>query len=834
VRQIANRIIEIKDNKDHLILKTDGPIFKVLFLTEDIVRIRCSFDKTFAPEASYILVMTAWEDKFDHLFEGERKKVTPVAYQLEESDRQLILSTNKIKLVIHKIRFGIDIYDNKGQLVHSDIREKAYSKDRLGRIYHYSRISDKSYYYGFGEKTGEINKFRRVLKMSNRDTPSYDPVVTDPLYKHIPFYITFDESTKTYRGLFYHNTYDSVFDMGCDRSGYWNKYCYYSADGGEIDLFFIYGPSIKEVVRKYTDLTGKTAMPPLYSLGYLGSTMYYTELDEKSDQAILGFAEKAKKERINCDGFFLSSGYTSGEDGKRYVFNWNYKKFDNPKVFIESMLKKGMDVIPNIKPGMLVTHPMYAKFDKEKAYIRTHDDQCSYTDRFWGGMASFVDFTNPKAREIWKSYIKQVLLDKGINAIWNDNCEFEINDDEAICDFEGEKTIAASVRAVQPNLMALSAVQALLEHNGDRRPFVMNRAGGAGIQRYAQTWSGDNYSNWETLKYSIPLMLGMGLSGVANQGSDVGGFEGPAPEPELFIRWIQNGIFQPRFCIHSCNNDNTVTEPWMYPNYTEYVRKAINLRYTLIPYLYSLMYQAATFGDPIMRPLFYEFDDPEVYEESFNFMLGDYLLIANVLDKGQKKKKVYLPQGSDWYYWDNYTVYKGGQTVEIDVTLDTIPVFIRQGAIIPLTTGIHNLHMDVIDKLNILIDASEGSEFIIYEDDGKTNRYLTGEYCKVSIKTHKSRSSFRIVLEKDGTYHTNVKEVCLDVLCCEKSPNKVYLDGKRINMYLDTEAWENSDEGWYFDNENRIARIKYNRYGENHQFDLEFNVKDVMELDTQL
>ncbi|WP_242965085.1 TIM-barrel domain-containing protein [Petroclostridium xylanilyticum] len=425
MRQIANRIIEIKDNKDHLILKTDGPIFKVLFLTEDIVRIRCSFDKTFAPEASYILVMTAWEDKFDHLFEGERKKVTPVAYQLEESDRQLILSTNKIKLVIHKIRFGIDIYDNKGQLVHSDIREKAYSKDRLGRIYHYSRISDKSYYYGFGEKTGEINKFRRVLKMSNRDTPSYDPVVTDPLYKHIPFYITFDESTKTYRGLFYHNTYDSVFDMGCDRSGYWNKYCYYSADGGEIDLFFIYGPSIKEVVRKYTDLTGKTAMPPLYSLGYLGSTMYYTELDEKSDQAILGFAEKAKKERINCDGFFLSSGYTSGEDGKRYVFNWNYKKFDNP----------------------------------------------------------------------------------------------------------------------------------------------------------------------------------------------------------------------------SCNNDNTVTEPWMYPNYTEYVRKAINLRYTLIPYLYSLMYQAATFGDPIMRPLFYEFDDPEVYEESFNFMLGDYLLIANVLDKGQKRKRYICLRG---------------------------------------------------------------------------------------------------------------------------------------------------------------------------------------------
>ncbi|URZ01119.1 Oligosaccharide 4-alpha-D-glucosyltransferase [Clostridium felsineum] len=137
--------------------------------------------------------------------------------------------------------------------------------------------------------------------------------------------------------------------------------------------------------------------------------------------------------------------------------------------------------------------------------------------------------------------------------------------------------------------MSLVANKAVEEVYPNYRQYIVSRSGFAGIQRYAQTWAGDNSTSWKSLKFNIPVILGLGLSGVANQGFDIGGFYGEVPEPELFVRWVQNGIFQPRFSIHSCNNDNTVTEPWMYPSYTKYIREAIKLRYKLVPYMYSLV-----------------------------------------------------------------------------------------------------------------------------------------------------------------------------------------------------------------------------------------------------
>lgn len=827
----AMNIISYENMEEYVLLKTDGPIIKILFLADDIVRIRCSFSDEFEKDASYSLVMTAWEDKFDTLLKNERVRVDLKKYTLTEDEKQIIIFNEKIKILIYKKVFGIDIFDNNGNLLHSDLRGRSFCTDRLNRLYHYSKITENNYFYGFGEKTGLINKYRRVLRMSNTDTPSYDSEVTDPLYKHIPFYIKLDAETGIYSGMFYNNTYECSFDMGCERSGYWPRYNKYCVEGGEIDYFFIYGPDIKSVVRKYTDLTGKTCMLPKYSLGYLASTMYYTELKKNSDESILDFIDKAKKEKIKCDGYFMSSGYTSGEDGKRYTFNWNKNRFKNPKEFINDMQDKGVDVIPNIKPAMLLTHPLYNKFKEENVFVKSEDGKDAYVDMFWGGYGSFVDFTNPKARQLWKKYMKESLLDNGINCIWDDNNEYEINDGEAICDFEGQETIAASIRSVQPNLMARTAVEALMENNSDRRPYVMSRAGYAGIQRYAQTWSGDNKSDWKTLKYNIPVMLGMGLSGVANEGSDIGGFEGPAPEPELFLRWIQNGVFQPRFCIHSMNDDNTVTLPWMYPSYTEYIRKAIDLRYALVPYIYSLLYNASTKGDPIMRPLIYEFNDSNLYNESFDFMFGDYILVSSVLEKGQTKKKVYLPKGCKWYNLELIKKYEGGIEVELDIELSSIPLFIKEGAIIPYATSIENIHKDIVENLNILIDGEGSSEFSMYEDDGISNENLRGNYLLTTISTKRTKDELNIQFKNSGKYITRVKETCLNVLCYEKSPNTVYFDGQLVDMYLDFEKFSNSRTGWYFDMEKRTVLIKYNDLGKDNNIRLYFTVKNLMAVD---
>jgi alpha-glucosidase len=828
--KVSNKIEKIDNRGEHIDITTDGGKFRIIFLKSDILRIRCTFQDEFSEESSYALVMTAWEDKMDSILGEERKRIKPYIAEFEEFEKYIGLNTDKLKVKINKEPFGIDIYDNEGNLLHSDLKEKSYVKDEQGRVYHYSCMNDDNSFYGFGEKAGYINKVKTRMRMNNVDTLGYDSEKTDPLYKHIPFYIKLDRTNNIACGLFYSNSYESVFDMGCERSGYWNKYSYFSADGGDIDLFFIKGPEIKTVVKNYTDLTGKTALPPLYTLGYFGSTMFYTELEKDSDEAVLGFIDKTKEEGIPCDGFFLSSGYTTGSDGKRYVFNWNNERFSNPEKFISNMKEKGGDVSPNVKPGMLVTNPLYNEFKEANAYIRDHEDKEPHKDRYWGGKASFVDFTNPKGRELWKKHLKESLVSKGISCIWNDNCEYEINDPKAICDLEGDKISVKAVRPILPNLMAMVAQEAVKETFPDVRPYITNRAGFAGIQRYAQTWAGDNSTSWHSLKFNIPVILGMGLSGVANQGCDIGGFYGPAPEPELFVRWVQNGIFQPRFSIHSCNTDNTVTEPWMYPSYTRCIKDAIKFRYSMAPYLYSLLHEAATEGSPIMRPMFYEFQrDLNTYEESFDFMYGKSMLVASIYEKGSTSRSVYLPEGCIWYDWYTKEMYKGGQTIEVKTSLDKIPLFFRSGSIIPMAEEIMNLHSEKIETLNILIEPWESSEFTLYEDDGISNNYLKGEYLKTHIKVNNAKN-IKINFNKEGSYDTKVKNLCLNIICRELAPINVSLGDKTIKFHLDKKQWESSEEGWYYDNEEKTAKIKYENPVGDYTVSVNFDVKDLISI----
>lgn len=828
--KVSNKLKNVQNFEQYVDINTDGGKFRIMFLKEDILRIRCTFEEEFSKEASYALVMTAWEDKMDSVLGAERKRVEAYVPMFEEANDHIELKSDKLKVIINKEPFAIDVFDKAGNLLHSDLKEKSYVKDNNNRLYHYSCTNDNNFFYGFGEKSGVINKTKRRMRMNNVDTLGYDSERTDPLYKHIPFYIKLDKKTNVATGMFYHNSYESIFDMGCERSGYWNKYSYFCTDGGDLDLFFIYGPEIKDVVRNYTDLTGKTAMPPLYSLGYFGSTMYYTELDKNSDEAVLGFIDKTKEEGIPCDGFFLSSGYTTGADGKRYVFNWNLDRFNNPNEFISKMKEKGADVSPNVKPGMLVTNPLYNEFKKEGAYIKDNEGKEPHLDRYWGGKASFVDFTNPKGREIWKKYLKEAYISNGITCIWDDNCEYEINDPSAVCEFEGEKASASAFRPIMPNIMALAAKEAIKESCPDVRPYITNRAGFAGIQRYAQTWAGDNNTSWHSLKFNIPVILGMGLSGVANQGCDIGGFYGPAPEPELYVRWVQHGIFQPRFSIHSCNTDNTVTEPWMYPSYTKYIREAIKFRYRLAPYLYSLLYEASTEGSPIMRPLFYEFQkDANTYEESFDFMFGKSMLVASIYEKGAVSRKIYLPEGCMWYDFYTKEKYKGGQTIEVKASIDRIPLFFRSGAIIPMAEELMNLHQEEIRKLNLLIEPSEESEFTLYEDDGVSNNYLKGESLKTNIRV-KHEGKIEVVFNKEGNYKTNIEEVCINLICSDIAPINVALENNSLKMFLDKKQWEHSEEGWYYDNEDRTAKIKYKNPEGNYAVAVNFNVKDLISI----
>ena len=819
-----------KDN--YFSVMTDSVEIRILFLTDSILRIRAGFDGDFAEE-SYSLVMTAWEDRMDDFLKGRRTRVEAADAVLSDGDREAVIEGRILKVVVEKDPFRICVYDKEGTLLHADIVDLAYMEDSNHRRIHTSEISPEDCFYGFGEKSGSFNKAQKFMSMSPKDAMGYNPRETDSLYKHIPFYIKLNRGTRKAVGYFYHNTCECDFDMGREKSNYWKPHSRYRTDGGDIDLFLIAGPSVRQVVERYTDLTGKSAMLPRYALGYLGSSMYYPELDNDCDDAILDFIDTTREEKIPVDGFQLSSGYCTVETDKgikRCVFTWNKKRFKDPREFFAQMEKRGVTVSPNVKPGILLIHPKLDEMKAKGMFIKASGSDEPGIGTWWGGKGVFADFTNPSTRTYWKEMLKENVLEYGTSSVWNDNCEYDsLVDKDCRCDFEGKGGTIGQLKSVMSNIMCHITDEAIHETFTNTRPYIVCRSGHCGIQRYAQTWAGDNLTCWDSLKYNIATILGMSLSGVANQGCDIGGFYGPSPEAELMVRWIQNGIFQPRFSIHSTNTDNTVTEPWMYGDCTDYIREAIGLRYQLSPYLYSLMERAHETGLPIMEPMCSAFqEDVNCYEEGVDFMLGDSLLVANVVEKGAVSRKVYLPEGETFYDFYTRAAYEGGRTVELPVDLGSIPLFVRSGAIIPMAEDrLDNLKTQQAEHLRILCAADRDGRFELYEDDGISMDYEKGGCLKTSITM---TAGERTVLDfhQEGHYETAVKTLYLDMIHREKAPYWVKADGETIPHFLHRRKFEDADCGWYYSQRLKSVQIKYPNPKKDYQVIVSFEQFDLI------
>ena len=814
---LLKKFLSIEKTHNGYLIHGDNADVMLVFMTDDIIRIRVSFNREF-PEQSYALIHTAWEDRLDTLFENERERISALNVNYEETDKALSFSTSKLKLVLKKQPFSFSLYDSKtGICIYRDLPERAFERDYLGRLSHYSCMDrEKDHFYGFGEKTGYLDKKFRRMRMSPKDAIGHDPENGDPMYKHIPFYIRVNEDNLHAMGLFYNNSYDCVFDIGQEISGYWERYCYYQTDGGDIDLFFINGSGIKNVIERYTWLTGRTILPTKQSLGYCASTMYYAELEKDCDKEIYKVIEKHLKEKIYIDNFWLASGYSSGEnDGLRYTFNWNKKRFPNPEEFFKNMNAKGINVICNLKPGVLKNHPYAEYYEKHNAFIKTPDGKNDYYGRWWGGEGRFIDFTGKSGREAWRVLLEENILKKGTKTVWNDNCEMDgIEDREAQCDFEGSHGTMSELKIIHSNMMAYTAIKAIKNVYPNERPYVINRAGFAGIQRYAQVWGGDNLTDWKTLKFNIATILGMGLSGCANMGCDIGGFAGVAPEAELLLRWIQNGIFQPRFVLNSANNDNTVTQPYMYEENLPLIREAFALRYKMLPYIYSLMYEASINGMPVMRPLFLEFpDDVNCYsDKNFSFMFGASILVANVLEKNAKTRNIYLPSSNTDTKWydinDNFKAYNGGQTIEIPVNLGSIPMFLRGNGIFITSNDVKHILSDTMRQLDLIIAADSDNEFIFYDDDGHTEDYKNGvnSITKITVKSGERKV---ISFNKNGSYKNTIERFTMKVISKDRGAFWVSVNGEKIPRFLVRDNWEESESGWYYNLSEKTVWIKF-------------------------
>ena len=783
---------------------------KVCFVTDEIVRVRVAFDRELAEE-SYILSTTAWEDRLDGLFAAERTRVQPVTPDVTVTDAAITFETAAVRLVAERDPLCFKLYDKEGTLLHSDLAGAPYILDSNRRVTHYSAMAEEDCFYGFGEKTGLLNKNKRFLRERATDAMGYDAEKMDTLYKHIPFYIQLSRATQKAVGVFYNNFYESVFNMGCEKSNYWSRYSYWQADGGDIDLFLIAGGSIRRVVDNYTLLTGRPALLPKRALGYQGSSMYYPELEKDSDDAVLDFIDTIKEEGFPIDGFHLSSGYTS-YNNKRCVFTWNTDRFKDPRAYFAAMNEKGAQNVPNVKPGVLLCHPRFEEFNACGVFVRDSEQYTYAVGKWWGGDGAFWDYTSPAGRSAWKKFLTEAIIDVGTDSIWDDNCEYDsLLDKDARCDFDGKGGTIGQLKPLMSTLMCKVGAEAVVEHNPKARPYIVCRSGSAGIQKYAQTWCGDNFTSWKTLRYNIPIITGMGLSGQPNEGADIGGFHGPAPEEELFVRWVQNGIFQPRFSIHSASNDNTVTEPWMYRGSAGLIRDAILLRYRFTPYFYSAEYEASQTGAPIMRPLVYEFqDDPNVYDESFEFLFGRDILVANVLEPGARTWKVYLPAGTRWYDWnDHFACYEGGQTIEIPVEISTIPMFLREGAIVPMASNqLMSMANDHMTSLHLTVVPGADSSYTLYDDDGVTNDFKAG-VCRKTEITVSGASVVQVKFAAEGSYTDFVEDVTVEMVRKDRSPFWVALDGRKLEHYLNRRKFDAAAEGWYYSQTKRAVLVKY-------------------------
>ena len=292
--KICSRFAGMETKDGCYLVHTDNADLKIVFVTDEIVRVRASFDKELAEE-SYILMTTAWEDRLDPLFEGERTRVAPVMPAVEETDSTITFATAAVKLVLEKNPLCLALFNAEGVELYRTISGSPFILDSNNRVVSRARMEEEDCFYGFGEKAGLLNKNKTFLRERATDAMGYDAEKMDTLYKHIPFYIRLSRSTQKAVGVFYHNFYESVFNMGCEKSNYWPRYTYWQADGGDIDMFLLAGDTIARVVDNYTLLTGRPALLPKRGLGYQGSSMYYPELEKDSDEAVIGFIDTIKE-----------------------------------------------------------------------------------------------------------------------------------------------------------------------------------------------------------------------------------------------------------------------------------------------------------------------------------------------------------------------------------------------------------------------------------------------------------------------------------------------------------------------------------------------------------
>ncbi|HWZ91304.1 MAG TPA: TIM-barrel domain-containing protein [Polyangiaceae bacterium] len=663
-----------------------------------------------------------------------------VPFQVTETVDTITLKTAELELVISRAWFGLAMYRADGSVVFED------AAGPTGRAVGYVQLNDSfiltrriarhDAIYGLGEKTGGFNRRGRNFILWNTDVlardvlnlnrlPEADHSLTgfstnfDPYYTSIPFFYHCRATGESaaLSGFFLDNGYKANFEFEA-RDLFRVEF-----HGGQYTEYVFAGPSMQRVLEAYTFITGRISVPPLWALGHHQCRWHdYTAAD------VLGLGKQYRDRAIPCDVLWLDIEYMNGYR----VFTWNTEKFPDVPGLLAKAKEQKLRIITIVDPGVKF-EPGYAVFDDGLAknlFCKTEAGNV-YVGQVWPGRTAFPDFSKAEARAWWGK-LNAAHIGSGIAGIWNDMNEPATGDVAPFAmrfDRDGENHPHERFHNQYALLMAMGTHQGLLEAEPELRTFILSRAGFSGMQRYAAQWLGDNCAEWSHLALSIPMTAGMGVSGQAFVGGDIPGFTA-SPSAELAARWTQYGTLTP-FCRYHSERGEPDKYPWSFgPGTEKLARAALELRYRLLPYIYSAFVRASETGAPVQRPFVFDFQhDRQARETEDAYLFGEALLVAPVLHAGSTGRHVYLPPGT-WLDFYTNERHSGGKYVTASAPLDRIPLFARGGYVIPMheTAPLSTMdHQPKLLELHVIVPSEDGETHSeMQEDDGLSTAYERG------------------------------------------------------------------------------------------------------------
>lgn len=728
---VEGQVLRTAATRDGFELETSAGTFRVSAPRPDIFRIRVARDKTARALPSFAVEPAALAQA--------------LPLQVEESDSLVLLRTERALLRIDKKPLRLRLMTAAGEVVADPALNVTWNEPGVQLAF---GLKAGERVFGLGDKVQGFDRRGHAFELWNTDAFGWK-VDADPLYKSLPFWLVLADGQA--RAVFVDQPARARIDVGKQRA---DRLSFETRADDAFDVYLFAGTEPKAVLEAYSALTGRTPLPPLWALGYHQSRYGYL-----SEAEVRGVVARLRRDAIPVDAVWLDIDYQQGNA----PFTVNAQAFPSFGKMVDDFRTSGVRTVAitdlHVKSYQHLPPAGYAPYDSGAAgdhFIHAAAGGF-FEGPVWPGASVFPEFTLEKTRAWWGG-LYQNLVAQGVAGFWNDMNEPAL--------FVKDKTFPEDVRhrlddgrSVPHTLIhnAYGMLNARATYEGvqrlrpDVRPFILTRAAYAGAQKYAASWTGDNSADRSHLAVTIPQLLNLGISGYPFNGADVGGFVG-CPDAELFAEWMELGALQPFFRNHSAK-ESCRREPWLFGAAIEArAKQAVERRYRLLPYLYTLFEEASRTGLPVMRPLWLEYpNDTTTYDVDDAYLLGKDLLVAPKLVAGAVAYRVTLPRG-DWYDTESLELLTGGGHEIERSTTESVRLFARAGAIIPEAPVVQNTAQSPQGPLTLTVWPGADCSGSLYLDDGKSFAYQAGKFRRVRFSCDSEASSIVVQASSSGDY----------------------------------------------------------------------------------